>query len=108
MEDRKSLFSYVFRDLLNFYRKNPVLVDTQVIAEAPPRLLAAGMGDALATWFEARTCVAGSVKNMRGGGSTQTALALAELCYRTLLADGAAAWHAVSTRAVTPALERLV
>src|SRR5215813_5877476 len=40
-----------------FYRKNPdlVLVDTQVIANAPPRLLVAGMGDALATWFEART-----------------------------------------------------
>src|ERR1700722_13994782 len=35
-------------------------------------------------------------------------LALAELCYRTLLADGAAALHAVSTQSVTPALERLV
>jgi glycerol dehydrogenase len=93
-----------------FYRKNPdlVLVDTQVIAQAPPRLLTAGMGDALVTWFEARTCVAGAVRNMRGGGSTASALALAELCYRTLLADGAAALHAVTTRAVTPALERLV
>ena len=41
------------------YRKNPdlVLVDTQVIALSPPRLLVAGMGDALATWFEAKTCV---------------------------------------------------
>src|SRR5262249_55134442 len=50
-----------------FYRKNPdlVLVDTQVIAQSPPRLLSAGMGDALATWFEAKTCVAGSVPNMR-------------------------------------------
>jgi len=93
-----------------FYRKNPdlVLVDTQVIAQAPPRLLVAGMGDALATWFEARTCVAGSVRNMRGGGSTAAALALAELCYRTLLADGAIALQAVSTQVVTPALERLV
>jgi glycerol dehydrogenase len=52
-----------------FYRKNPdlVLVDTQVIARGPPRLLVAGMGDALATWFEAKTCVEGAVKNMRGG-----------------------------------------
>jgi glycerol dehydrogenase len=93
-----------------FYRKNPdlVLVDTQVIAQAPPRLLTAGMGDALATWFEAKTCVAGSVRNMRGGGSTASALALAELCYRTLLADGPAALQAVSVQAVTPALERLV
>jgi glycerol dehydrogenase len=66
------------------------------------------MGDALATWFEARTCVAGSVRNMRGGGSTATALALAELCYRILLADGPAALQAVETQVVTPALERLV
>ena len=93
-----------------FYRKNPdlVLVDTEVIAQAPPRLLVAGMGDALATWFEARTCVAGHVKNMRGGGSTQTAAALADLCYRTLLEDGAAALRAVETKVVTPALERLI
>ncbi|MFI5457651.1 MAG: glycerol dehydrogenase [Isosphaerales bacterium] len=93
-----------------FYRKNPdlVLVDTHVIAQAPPRLLAAGMGDALATWFEAKTCAASSVRNMRGGGSTATALALAELCYRILLADGPTALQAVSTQVVTPALERLV
>ncbi len=93
-----------------FYRKNPdlVLVDTQVIAQSPPRLLAAGMGDALATWFEARTCVEGHVKNLRGGQSTQSALALAKLCYRTLLADGAEALRAVETQVVTPALERIV
>jgi glycerol dehydrogenase len=93
-----------------FYRKNPdlVLVDTQVIAQAPARLLVAGMGDALATWFEARTCVEGHVDNMRGGASTRSAAALAELCYRTLLEDGAAALRAVESRAVTPALERLV
>jgi glycerol dehydrogenase len=99
----------VFREY-RFYRKNPdlVLVDTQVIAQGPPRLLVAGMGDALATWFEARTCVAGHVRNMRGGGSTRSALALAELCYRTLLEDGAEALRAVRARVVTPALERLV
>jgi glycerol dehydrogenase len=85
-----------------------VLVDTQVIAHGPPRLLVAGMGDALATWFEATTCVAGNVKNMRGGASTQSALALAKLCYQTLLEDGAEALRAVQTQVVTPALERLV
>ncbi|MBM3774504.1 MAG: glycerol dehydrogenase [Acidobacteria bacterium] len=92
------------------YRRNPdlVLVDTAVVAQSPPRLLAAGMGDALATWFEARTCVEGRVKNMRGGASTRSALALAELCYRTLLGDGSGALRAVETRVVTPALERLV
>jgi glycerol dehydrogenase len=93
-----------------FYRKNPdlVLVDTEVITQAPPRFLVAGMGDALATWFEARTCVYGHVKNMRGGASTRSAAALAELCYKILLEDGAAALQAARSKAVTPALERLV
>jgi glycerol dehydrogenase len=93
-----------------FYRKNPdlVLVDTQVIAQGPVRLLVAGMGDALATMFEAQTCVAGHIQNMRGGASTRSALALAQLCYRTLLEDGAAAKLALGQQVVTPALERLV
>ena len=45
------------------YGRNPdlVLVDTEVIARSPVRLLVAGMGDALATVFEARTCVEGQV-----------------------------------------------
>jgi glycerol dehydrogenase len=110
-----SALSVIYADDGNFqeyriYGKNPdlVLVDTQVIAHSPPRLLVAGMGDALATWFEAKTCVEGNIKNMRGGASTQTALALAELCYRTLLNDGADALRAVQTQVVTPSLERLV
>ena len=92
------------------YPRNPdlVLVDTKVIACAPPRLLVSGMGDALATLFEARTCVEGHVKNMRGGASTRSALALAELCYRTLIEDGCNALAAAERQSVTPALERLV
>lgn len=92
------------------YRRNPdlVLVDTSVIAQSPARLLVAGMGDALATWFEAKVCVAGGVKNMRGGASTQSALALAELCYKTLLADGVAAIVALQTKIPNDPLERLV
>lgn len=92
------------------YRRNPdlVLVDTAVIARSPARLLVAGMGDALATWFEAKVCVAGGIKNMRGGASTRSALALAELCYRTLLADGVAAVESVCAQSPSDALERLV
>ncbi len=92
------------------YRRNPdlVLVDTEVIARSPARLLVAGMGDALSTWFEAKTCVEGRVRNMRGGASTRSALALAELCYHTLLEDGADALAALRTQSVTPGLERLV
>jgi len=93
-----------------FYRRNPdlVLVDTAVIAKSPVRMLVAGMGDALATWFEAKVCVQGGVKNMRGGASTRTALALAELCYKTLLEDGVAAIAALQRQEPNDSLERLV
>jgi glycerol dehydrogenase len=99
----------VFEQYL-IYRRNPdlVLVDTEVIAKSPARFLVAGMGDALATWFEARVCAAGGIKNMRGGASTRSALALAELCYKTLLADGTGALQALRVKDATPALERLV
>ena len=41
-----------------YLKMNPqiVLVDTNVIVNAPVRFLVAGMGDALSTWFEARSC----------------------------------------------------
>lgn len=93
-----------------FYKRNPalVLVDTAVIARSPVRPLIAGMGDALATWFEAKACFQSQARNMRGGASTISALALAELCYKTLLADGVAAVEAVRQQQSNDALERLV
>lgn len=91
------------------FRRNPdlVLVDTQVIAQSPACLLVAGMGDTLSTWFEAKTCVEGGVRNMRGGASTRSALALAQLCYRTLLEDGADALVALRIKSVTGDLKRI-
>jgi len=93
-----------------FYKKNPdlVLVDTAVIAQAPPRLLVAGMGDALATWFEADTVTRAKKANLLGGATTLSANALARLCYETLLNDGEMALKSVQQKAVTPALERLI
>lgn len=95
---------------LRIYRRNPdlVLVDTAVIAQSPARPLIAGMGDALATWFEAKACFDSGAKNMRGGASTRSALALAKLCYKTLLADGLAAIEALHHQEPNDALERLV
>jgi glycerol dehydrogenase len=93
-----------------FYKRNPdlVLVDTSVVAKAPPRLLSSGMGDALATWFEAKTVIDARKKNQLGGATTISAQALAKLCYETLIADGRAALTAVENGTVTPALERIV
>ena len=43
-------------DAVEFYPSNPamVIVDTEVIAAAGERYFVAGIGDAMATWFEAR------------------------------------------------------
>lgn len=85
-----------------------VLVDTQVIIGASSRFLVSGMGDALATWFEARACGASGARNLRGGLTTRSALALAELCYRTLLADGPDALESARARKISPAFDRVV
>lgn len=93
-----------------FFKQNPnlVLVDTGIIAKAPARFLVAGMGDALSTYFEARSCARAAANNMPGGKSTNAALAIAELCYRTLLEDSFKAKAACDANVVTPALENIV
>ncbi|MFN9660287.1 MAG: glycerol dehydrogenase, partial [Cyanobacteriota bacterium] len=85
-----------------------VLVDTEVVARAPKRQLVGGLGDALATWFEARTVRESCSHNVVGGLPTTTATALAKLCRDILLADGPAACAAVEAGVTTPALERVV
>ena len=91
-------------------RRNPdlVLVDTDVIAHAPARLLSAGMGDALATWFEARACQRTGARTMARGQATETAMMMARLCYTLLLQNGRDALEAVRTHTVSPALEKTV
>jgi glycerol dehydrogenase len=90
--------------------RNPdlVLVDSGVIVRAPVRYLVAGMGDALSTWYEGRAAAAAGRPNMRGGGTTEAALALARACRDTVLADGEAALAAARDQRVTPAVERII
>lgn len=91
-------------------RRNPdlVLVDTQVIAHAPERLFAAGLGDALSTWFEARACKASGARTMARGNVSNTGLMMARLCYDLLMEKGRDALEAVRRQEVTPALEDTV
>jgi glycerol dehydrogenase len=93
-----------------FFPTNPnlVLVDTGIIARAPVRFLVAGMGDALSTWFEARACSRAFADNIPKGKSTMAALAIAELCYKTLLEDSLKAKAACEANVVTAALENIV
>jgi len=92
--------------------RNPdcVLVDTAIIARAPTVLLVSGMGDALATYWEADTCVKSNKPNVLTGEfpPTLTAITLARLCYDTLLEHGLMAKLAVEQNAVTPSLEAIV
>jgi len=85
-----------------------VLVDTKVIADAGKRLLAAGMGDALATYFEARGCIENYRDNFVGGKFTKSSWELAKLCYKMLLENGVEAMLAAENGQVTKALEDVV
>lgn len=93
-----------------FLRESPnlVLVDINVIAQSSPRLLTAGMGDALATYFEARAVQNSGSDNQTGGKPTGAAWCLAVQCYQTLLADGLRAKCSLEAGALTPALENIV
>jgi glycerol dehydrogenase len=97
-------------EVYEIHRRSPdlVLVDTRVIAESPPRFLAAGIGDALSTFYEARATVAGKAANMRGGRSTLAALELAQLCRDVVFEHGAAALAACRRRVVDDPFERVV
>lgn len=90
--------------------RNPdlVLVDTSIIAKSPVRLLVSGMGDALATWFEADACAKAFAGNLPGGQSTAAALNLARLCYDILIEYGYQAKLAVERQVATEAVEKIV
>ncbi|HPO12031.1 MAG TPA: glycerol dehydrogenase [Candidatus Hydrogenedentes bacterium] len=97
-------------DTVYYQKLNPsaVLVDVDIIAASPARFLVAGMGDALATWFEARSCERTQSVNECGGLCTTAGLNIAKLCYETVLAYGVAAKAASEQHIVTPAFEHIV
>lgn len=105
-----------------YFKQSPsvVLIDTTVISKAPTRFLVSGMGDALSTYFEARS-TSNSYSNVNAGlpcgyregvcgeaKGTNTALALAKLCYETLIKDGAKAKVASDCNVVTQQLENII
>lgn len=92
-----------------YQRSNPsvVLVDMDIIAASPVRFLVSGMGDALATWFEARACAKTNSGNECGGTTTLSGLNLAKLCYDVLLGHGLQAKTDNEIGKVTPALEAI-
>lgn len=96
---------------VEFFKQSPalVLVDTRIVANSPERYLVAGMGDALATWYEAHACSTNITgKSCVFARPTLAAGAIAEVCAATLFADGEAAASAVRKSEVNDVLERVV
>lgn len=93
-----------------FFPRNPdlVLVDSQLIANAPAHFLAAGVGDALATWLEARATAQSSSLTMAGGLPTLTGTALARLSWDVLWENALPAMDAVRDHLLTPAVEKVI
>jgi len=84
-------------DRVCIMRQHPalVIVDPAVIARAPLRFTIAGMGDALATWFEARACAAAHGRTILGGVPTEAGLSIARRCYELVMTHGRRAINAI-------------
>ena len=94
-----------------FYPNSPafVVVDTSIIAAAPERYLVAGMGDAMATWYEARVCLLNQAAvTTVGARPTLASCAIGEACAQTLFKEGRAAAAAVVANTVNDSLETVV
>ena len=87
---------------------NLVLMDTEIIAKSPVRMTVSGMGDAMATYFEARACAASGATSCAGGKTGLAAQGIAKLCYDTLIAEGVKAKLAIEAGACTPSVEKII
>ena len=97
-------------DGFELWKNNPdmILVDSELLAAAPVRYFVAGMGDALATWPEAKAAYSTRAVSCAGGTPTLAAMTLARLCFETILNYGLEARDAVLNRLVTPAVEKVL
>jgi glycerol dehydrogenase len=96
---------------IEYFPANPalVVVDTGVVARAPKRYLVAGMGDAMATYYEAKVCLENeNARTVVGARPTLGSCALGEICATTLYDFGTAALSSVAGQKVDDALERVV
>lgn len=82
-----------------------VLVDLTIVAEAPTDLFVAGIGDALATWFEADATFRADGDNILSGKDTLAGHGVAELCYETVREHARSAVDAVENDRVTKSVD---
>jgi glycerol dehydrogenase len=87
-----------------------VVVDTELVAEAPTRLFTSGVADALSTWYEVDASYRRDGTNMARfpGRPTRLAHAIARLAADVIDDHAVAATRAVERGAVTDAVEAVV
>ncbi|WP_349914828.1 glycerol dehydrogenase [Acinetobacter pittii] len=98
-----------------FLKRSPdaVFADTSILSAQPPRFFAAGVGDGLATYFEARACWKSQSDNLVKAGSSMLkpsliGFSIAKLCYETIRDNAALGAIAVKNKAITLALENTI
>ncbi|MCG8333212.1 MAG: glycerol dehydrogenase [Proteobacteria bacterium] len=97
-------------DCDRFLDRNPdlVFIDTQIVAGAPSRFLSAGIGDALATYYEAESCRRAGKINCWGTYGSAVAFEIAALCRKTIFEHAVAALGECDTDTAGPALESII
>lgn len=82
-----------------------VIIDSELLAKAPPRWLAAGLGDTLAKWYEFRAV---SQRHPARSGNALSSLAHSKICYDVIAAHGPTAWADVQEGRSSPALDQVL
>lgn len=93
---------------LNLRNPDLVIVDTALIAKAPVRFFVAGIGDGIATWYEAESCRQSHSATISGFTGTALAHAAARLCRDTILARGRQAVADCRANLASPDLDAVV
>lgn len=90
--------------------RNPdlIIVDSDMIAKAPLRLLIAGIGDALSTYYEAMACLESDKFLSKGVCGTALVYQMAKMCHDILLENGQAAIASVRNGKTSDALEAVI
>lgn len=85
-----------------------VVVDTELISQAPVEFLISGIGDAMAKKFEAAGCRLGTGTTMQGTRPLGIGSIVADGCYDVILRHAVEAVKSVENTELTPAVESVV
>ena len=99
------------QESVEYFARSPslVIVDTNVVTEADERYLVAGMGDAIATWYEARISQSNpKAITPAGARPSLAAYAISEICAQTIYEVGEAAAESVAVNKNDDNVEKVV